>query len=1151
MKKTLSIIVAVALVLSAVSVTSMISVSADNNVITDKHTVYDNPNITIEKAGFSGIGASDPFYQYGGGIVNVQNGRIILSGQTEAIKGVNNGNSKSLWVTTKGLTGKKLEDYTLKYSYIPASDSWNVDAVLLRVSNSASPDRFKGYTFGVQGNKHQASYGNKPLIWIQKDSSSQITSNPAVLDSSKAVYKEFDLKVATEYTIEISVSDCKVQVWIYKAGSSKPKTPTISYIDSKASYSSGDIAFATRDEGYSISDITLVDATNNKTIVKNYAPAIYNSEKLDFTVMSGGKISGGKVTGTTYNTGNVSLVGGKLKLSNENGMEKTTYTDTFVRTNALSLNKNNYFSNFELCFVAAFADKQENTLDVYFNSYLNTKEYTLSLDKAEGKVKLYKDGDLLTSVKYTFKSSFDYQIILSKSGGKVDIYIYEAGTKKPNPCLTYTDSNPLSKGTISFGTQKGEIIVDDIALQVKDDKLSGIPFYTLDFESGMEDAQLVYGEKSFATEGDNTYLSVKRDSAGDGKSLLVFGPQDTENFTINLNVRITENKDSRWFYFGVKHHANDDALADSYHTQIFRQGSSIAAANTKLGYAANNHKLGMSGSTPSNDIPNPVHDYNCGIHSDGEWHKVSIVSNDFTISLYIDGKLIVTAKDPDKLYKAGGFGIYTWGVNYDVDNIHIYSDTNAIENDLVQLGPTGLLFKKDFEGTDRNKNGLDQTRGHIDKTVVMKEKDGNNFLRVIGERSGHKDDLSGTDAVSRIHFGSNYIRNFDFSARVRFKSAFSTNWSWISVAVRSDFSNYTNKAVCMNIGPLGSSVSLKEADLGYDTTSNIVATTGNVATTTQHTAHLPDDNRDNGIQLDGRWHDIKVTGRGYTFTLYIDGEKILTYTDHEQTYARGAIYLYGYGVNYDLDDILVTNYEANTPKAEPVNTVVYSDKDGFTLDNNKVSKDLLSNGGVKNSKLGSFEWQFDYKAGSSAWGRTTFMFHTTKNATIKDSGKKFSDNKNVFALTIAGTGINSTTGKESVTNNIKNSAITCLVPNQEPAAEKELVAIGLEQAGAETNKKIPAKDAYLSLAANKSLKAINVNEWMTVNIRLIGNKLYVCVWQTNNKQETFRRTMFTLPVDTIKALSAGDFAVSNGDNKAYVRNIVISNEDLYFKASKK
>lgn len=1120
-------------------------IPSDSNAVTSKHAVFENPEITIQKYKADGISSSSPFIQYGGGTVNMRNGRVVISAQTEAIDGINDGKSQSLWVTTKGITGKKLEDYTFKYSYIPASNSWNVDTLVLRADSSDSPNRQKGYIFGIQGKEYQKSFDKGTIIWIKKDSGGQISTDTAALDNNVAVYTDYEVTVGTEYVIEVAVTGTKIELWMYKAGESKPQEPTISYIDTANSYTSGDIAFAARDEGYSISDITLVDKTNNITIAKDYTPQIYNNKALDFTAMSGGKIKDGKVTGTTYDTGTVSLVNGVLHINSENGVEVTTYTDTTIKTNALMYKDTKYFSNFELCFVAAFSERAQNTIDVYFNSYIYGSEYKLSLDKANGTANIYKGETLVATAEYAFKTGFDYQIILSKKGSKIELYIYKAGTDKPTPWITYTDSDPLPEGTIYFGTEKGEFTLADIALMVNDADVSGNPFYKLDFENGMGDAVQTRGTSELVKDGDNTYLSVTRDNNGDGASHIVFGPQEIGDFTISMDVRITENQNSRWFYFDLRHHTNGDNLSDCYNNQIFRQGSSIAATNAALGYKVNTHKLGMSGPTPSDDVPNPQHDYNAGIHAEGEWHRVNVVSDGYLISLYIDGKLIISANDPEKLYQKGGFAIYTWGVNYDIDNIRIYSEPYyALENDLIQLGPTGLLFKKDFEGDDANKDNLKQSQGHTDKTVVMQEENGNHFLRVVGKRNNDTNDLTGTDALSRIHFGSDYIRNFDFSARVRFKSAFSANWSYITIAARADFSNYANRAYWFNIAPRGSAVVLKNNNLGFSSGSNVVATTGNV-TGTAATAYIPNDSREKGMALDGRWHDIKLTARGYTFTLYIDGKEVMTYTDPDETYTRGAVYIYGYGANYDLDDILVTNYDAYTPKTEPVNTTVYTNTNEIKLKEKQVTGELLSTAGAKSSELSEFEWQFDYRAGSENWGRTSFMFRSNDSSTVLDSAENLSKNKNIFGLTITGTNISAKTGKENIANNIKNNAITVFYPNQDVEYEKMITPVTFEKEKDVANpKNIPTKDAYLLLDANKTQPAIKVNEWMTVNIKLLGNKLYVQVWQTDNKEATFRRQLFTIPYAAVNELTKGDFVISNGNNTAHIKNIVISNEEL-------
>ncbi len=1109
--------------------------STQSNAITDKHTVYSQPEITFEKAKSDRVPSA--FTEYGGGIVNIRDGRVVFSGYTELIDGINDGKSSSLWVLTKGITGKKLEDYTLKYNYIPSSNTYSVDTVILRTDDSDNPTRTKGYAFGVQGSAYQQNFGNKPMIWIRKDSGDRISDDPAGLDPAANVYKEIDLEIGAEYIVEITVADCKIDAWLYKADEEKPAQPTITYTDADKTYKSGDISFMARDEGFSISDITLVDVTNNKTIVKDYAPSVYNNEKLDFTNISAGKLSNGKVTGSTYMTGTVSLNNGKLHLSNENGVEKTTYT-TSVVTNPLVYGGDQYFDNFELCFVAAFADKDQNCIDVHFNNYPHSTEYKLSLDKGTSTVSLYKGTTRLAAAEYIFKTGFDYQVILSKTDGKMDVYIYKVGTAKPEPWLSFTDNSPLAKGAIFFGTDKGDFTLDQIALKVNDAAQVGNPFYELDFEDGMEDAILLNGSYELVQEDGNTYLKVTKDTSGDGKSLMIFGPRGVEDFTINMDVRITDNNNGRWFYFDLRHHTNGPTLGDSYHSQILQQGTQIAANHSELGYTVANYKLGLSG-TANKTSGYPMHDYDAGLHNEGEWHRVSVVSDGYTISVYIDGKLKVSATDAEKLFKNGGFAIYTHGVSYDIDNIRIHSEPYyALKNDLIQLGPTGLIFEKNFEGDDCNMDGLNQTMGTKDKTVITTDKDtGNHFLRVVGARNGAPTDFSGVNAQSLITFGSNYVRNFDLTAKVSFRSAFGANWSYLTVGFRADFSKMRNEAVWFDIAPRGSTLVMKRDDLGFTSTSNLLAVTGNVKASGQ-TAYIPDDNRNCGIPLDGRWHEVKVSARGFTYTLYIDGKMILTYTDPEQLYERGAVYLYGYGINYDLDDIKLTNYDAYTPKTDPTNIVVYDNAEGFQFSADKVSNKLLSSAGVKDSKVANFEWQMDYKADSRSSAATSLLFTLTKDAETANSSDKFGEIKNVFALTIKGSG--------SPTSGLQNNAITVLTPDQDPLSKGELLPITFDKDTSDPNKtvNVPKTDSYLSLASTETQPPVVMDRWMTLNVRLVGNKLYVSVWQTDNKEATFRRQLFTLPYETLNKLAEGDFAISNGDQAVSIRNITIKDLDI-------
>lgn len=850
----------------------------------------------------------------------------------------------------------------------------------------------------------------------------------------------------------------------------------------------------------------------------------------DFAVTHGGKIDG------TYDRANTTRTFRNMTIY-EYPSNNYSYP---TASNPAVVGGKTYFNNFDLSFATSFSGTKNAIVDAYFNHYLYGSEYRLSLDRQNGKVNLFKGNTQVATKSFDFKNGVNYQVIVSKNDGVINVYIYAAGGQKPAPTVTYTDSAPLESGLIYFSGNKGPFSITNVKVTSKDAAQVGNPFYTLDFENGMGDAQLIYGNKTLVTEGENTYLSVKRDNVSDGKSLLVLGPQDVGNFTINMDVRVTENTNVRRFYFSLRHHTNGTSLEDSYVTQILQRGTAIAAIDEKLGYNIANHQLGVSGPVDENS-GYPKHDYNYGIHSDGEWHRVNIVSDGYTISVYIDGLLVVAATDAEQLYKKGGFAIYTWGINYDVDNIRIHSDVNYnLDEEIVQLGPTGVIFEKDFESDDRNMNGLDMNMGNTEKTSIVTDEDGNSFLRIIGSRTGYPDDVTGVNARSRIQFASNYIRNFDFTAKVRFKSAFASNWSYLSVAVRSDFSNYNNNAIWVDIGPRGSAIAVKNAELGLGT-NNIVATSGNVSSTTDSSAYFPDDDRSSGLGLNGRWSEIKITARGHVYTLYIDGKKILAYTDPDQLYDRGAIYLYGYGINYDLDDIKITNYDPYTPNAAPLDNEVYSNKDETVIAKNTVTGGILAGAKVKNTKLGYFEWQFDYRADSASNCITTFMFHSNKNSKTYNSSNKLASNANIFGLALAGNKVNE--------SNVIGNALTLLSPNQDPLSNGELLPVVYKKADPENAKSnnIPSKDAYLSLAASDTLAGIDTSKWMTINIRLIGNKLYVSVWQTDNKSATYRRQLFTVPIDALTVFSEGDFVISNGASQVYVKNMTIYDEKMVCK----
>lgn len=887
--------------------------SEENSAVDNSHSVLGDGNLTFEKAASSS-----------GGIVSLMGERVVIT----AMKWDADANKySSAFVTSKGVTGKVLTDYTLKYNYIVAGTGWNLDAVSLRIQNSANPDRTKGYNLVIQGTSFKVD-GEKStgsIITIQKDRCDSVSTLNVDSKAMSLVALDAPLTIGAEYTVEAEVKGGTVKVWLYLADSVKPSAPTISYTDPDAKYTSGDISFVARDEGYSISNISITDSAIGK-ICENWKPTIYNNalalNTSDFIQ---------NVADTPYSTGVISVSNGKYRIISGNTLTNEVFN---VKTNGFTQSKDYYFKNFELCYEVSFNGTRNNSSSVHFSARdYNDKDYELKLN-GNGAVQLYKEGQLLAKANTEFISNMTYQVIVNVNDGVMKVYIYLLnGSKAKKPIIDVTDKSPLAAGYIFFGSEKGDFNISKI------------------------------GVKSF--------------------------------------------------------------------------------------------------------------------------------------------------------------------------------DKATVK------GPTGSIFSKNFEGDDKNLDGLSLSLLNSEHTRVVTGSNGNSFLRVVGTRTADPNDLTGTDALSQVKFGSDELYNFELTADVRVKSAFSGSWSYLAVGMHANPTGLRNNAVWLDVGTRGAAAIKLDTANGMSNT-NIVGTTG-VITGTQQSAFVPNNSQANGLTVDNRWHKLKVVVSENSYSLYIDGDFILTYTDPDNTYEKGSLYFYGYGMNYDLDNIKVINNSV-TNTAKTVGKTVYSNNNEITLAaSQKLSK-------LTGKQISEFEWQFEYKANSIDAGRTTFLFRVADKAKVKDNQNNYMNMANVFGFTLAG--LNGGKTSEGIINN----SINVFTPNPDPATDGNILPPIYKQAsdsltGEIIGPVVPDATTALSLDVlrwnNGNYKApgVNMDDWMTVNVRLVGNKLVVRTWQTNDKSNTIRSRLFTLSADIIKEITKGDFMIVNGNSGAKIKNMVIRDLSGTYKAA--
>ncbi len=466
-------------------------------------------------------------------------------------------------------------------------------------------------------------------------------------------------------------------------------------------------------------------------------------------------------------------------------------------------------------------------------------------------------------------------------------------------------------GNIVIASRSVNMQLDDVEILSPKAKIE--PFEQEQLETG-----LLY-ENDFQSKGDNKRLTVVRgqnygvvtegkkkyyhidyepnaSNAANGPVNMTFGPTGIKDFTLNMHVRITNKISPKWHSIILMGRTKSGGISSQ--ARVLNMGSFLSVQSDKDIY-----EVARSGPAAQNTTSTfPCHDEKYGIPI-FEWHKVSLVCEDWKYTLYIDGKKIIEGVDKIKLNKWGGFALRTEGVNLDIDNIRIWG-TPHYDLSFTEEVPAGTLYKNNFEKSSLD--GISFTYYDEEKTTVMSEENGNKFLRAYPNMRTKEDGTLEVVGNGNLlfSFGPPNAMDFELNFKLRVKSNTHENLGSTIIGIHSKPSNLKWDSVWVNILARGTSVSLKDSarKLGID---NLIATTGK--NRSGGTAYMPSDNRAFGVRPDGKWHDIKVVSKGYTYTLYVDGNKYISVTDKDKTFYKGYTVIGSNGCIIDVDDISLTN----------------------------------------------------------------------------------------------------------------------------------------------------------------------------------------------------------------------------------------------------
>ena len=171
------------------------------------------------------------------------------------------------------------------------------------------------------------------------------------------------------------------------------------------------------------------------------------------------------------------------------------------------------------------------------------------------------------------------------------------------------------------------------------------------------------------------------------------------------------------------------------------------------------------------------------------------------------------------------------------------------------------------------------------------EEDGNKYLHCVTHTG---DDVNG---YVQVVFGPD-LRNFDYTVRVR-PYIKNPDWNWMKVVTRAVGDNgghgYENEAYLFNIWEWRGVFAIKST----------------IHRMSENTALV--ENQDFWFD-NGTWYTIKVEARENNIKVYVDGELCVEYTDEQDLRPSGIFGFASWGVNFDIDDVVIVSYDE--PKVE-------------------------------------------------------------------------------------------------------------------------------------------------------------------------------------------------------------------------------------------
>lgn len=213
-----------------------------------------------------------------------------------------------------------------------------------------------------------------------------------------------------------------------------------------------------------------------------------------------------------------------------------------------------------------------------------------------------------------------------------------------------------------------------------------------------------------------------------------------------------------------------------------------------------------------------------------------------------------------------------------------------------------VLYEHDFEdGIIDFSNNIPDSDG----TGEIVEEDGNKFLKLTTH--------TGEGENGYLHFWGPFAKDgetltldmkgdWDYTLRVRPDYIKNPDHNWIKICFNAQDGVWENACYMFEMWQWRGKIAIKDQSTGLDDLNNPLV------------EGMENETRE---FYDGDWYNLKISRRGDTFSVYVDGQLNVYMTDADRHFDGGTIVFCSWGANYSVDDLKVVGYEGEGPDPTP------------------------------------------------------------------------------------------------------------------------------------------------------------------------------------------------------------------------------------------